>query len=125
MKAKEKARELFDKMCYWHMVDGGSNQHEAKQCALIAVDEILTTLYDLKFGNAVVEELNSETFLTVIRPVSDIPGSTRPFFSFDAPIFLSWLFLNPVNRSMRSIFLSFGISNFPVVDEWCLGLHSN
>jgi len=44
MKAKEKARELFDKMCYWHMVDGGSNQHEAKQCALIAVDEILNLL---------------------------------------------------------------------------------
>jgi hypothetical protein len=40
MTPKQKARELFDKMCYWHMVDGGSNQHEAKQCALIAVDEI-------------------------------------------------------------------------------------
>lgn len=44
MTPKEKARELFDKMCYWHMVDGGSNQHEAKQCALVAVDEIIKTL---------------------------------------------------------------------------------
>ena len=43
MTPKEKARELFDKMCYWHKVDGGSNQHEAKQCALIAVDEIIDT----------------------------------------------------------------------------------
>ena len=44
MTPKEKARELFDKMCYWHMVDGGINQHEAKQCALIAVDEILNSI---------------------------------------------------------------------------------
>ena len=51
MKAKEKARELFDKMCYWHMVDGGSNQHEAKQCALIAVDEIIFAIQDLECEN--------------------------------------------------------------------------
>lgn len=50
MTPKEKARELFDKMCYWHMVDGGSNQHEAKQCALIAVDEIIEVLVDLSNG---------------------------------------------------------------------------
>jgi len=30
----------------------------AKQSASTAVDEILTTLYDLKFGNALVEELD-------------------------------------------------------------------
>ena len=41
MKPKEKAKELVDKM--WNIDEGyGSiGFHEAKQCALIAVDEIL------------------------------------------------------------------------------------
>jgi pentose-5-phosphate-3-epimerase len=42
MTPKEKAKELIYKMSYWHMVDGGTNQELAKQCALIAVDEILS-----------------------------------------------------------------------------------
>jgi hypothetical protein len=41
MTPKEKAREIYDKMCYILMVDGGSLHDEAKQCALIAVDEII------------------------------------------------------------------------------------
>jgi len=60
MKAKEKARELFDKMCYWHMVDGGSNQHEAKQCALIAVDEIIDTPNPMpNYWQEVKKEINN------------------------------------------------------------------
>lgn len=50
MTPKEKARELFDKMCYWHMVDGGSNQLEAKQCALIAVDEVIILVTNYTIG---------------------------------------------------------------------------
>jgi hypothetical protein len=54
MAPKEKAEELVDRMYGCAEI----NRFEAKQCALIAVDEILTTLYDLKFGNALVEELD-------------------------------------------------------------------
>jgi hypothetical protein len=39
--AVEKAKELYYSMSYWHMVDGGTNVYEAKQCALIAVEEII------------------------------------------------------------------------------------
>lgn len=44
MTPKEKAEELYQKMSYWQMVDGGTRQIEAKQCALIAVYEILKAL---------------------------------------------------------------------------------
>jgi hypothetical protein len=40
MIAKEKAKELYYSMSYWHMVDGGTNGYEAKQCVLIALEEI-------------------------------------------------------------------------------------
>jgi len=39
MKAKEKARELVDKMAIYHWTDI-CDYEGAKQCALIAVDEI-------------------------------------------------------------------------------------
>jgi hypothetical protein len=70
MTPKEKAQELLDKMNVTHYLKlGGKNKNskglpvsmhrtQVKQCALKAVDEILTTLYDLKFGNALVEELD-------------------------------------------------------------------
>lgn len=51
MKPKEKAEELLDKMT---MEIGKFN---AKQCALIAVEEILNTLYSIPFGNALDNEL--------------------------------------------------------------------
>ena len=57
MTPKEKAKELLERMTVHHWTDVCDSEG-AKQCALIAVDEILTTLYDLKFGNAVVEELD-------------------------------------------------------------------
>jgi len=43
MTAKEKAKELFDKMFYAKSEDGyhSVNSYRAKQCALIAVDEIM------------------------------------------------------------------------------------
>lgn len=46
MTPKDKAKELVDKM--WNIDEryGSIGFHEAKQCALIAVDEILN--YDLK-----------------------------------------------------------------------------
>ena len=68
-KPKEKAEELVAKMNVIHYrtlvgknkdmrVPVSMYDSQIKQCALVAVDEILTTLYDLKFGNALVEELN-------------------------------------------------------------------
>lgn len=54
MTPKEKAEELVSKM----LKEVGYDTDIAVPCALIAVDEILTTLYDLKFGNALVEELD-------------------------------------------------------------------
>jgi hypothetical protein len=58
MKSKEKAKELFDKY-YTELPDfaGYQDLETAKQCALIAVDEILKLLYSLKFGNALSEEI--------------------------------------------------------------------
>ena len=55
MTPKEKARELFDK---YQIAGNQWYVDTTKKYALIAVDEILTTLYDLKFGNALVEELD-------------------------------------------------------------------
>ena len=57
MTPKEKAKELFDKYCYairTEETDSGyfTNIIYAKQCALIAVDEILkavTTIADKKY----------------------------------------------------------------------------
>jgi hypothetical protein len=57
MTPQEKADELVNKYKFTE-IPNYTSMLEVKQCALIAVDEILTTLYDLKFGNAVVEELD-------------------------------------------------------------------
>ena len=54
MEPKEKAKELISKFKY-------ENQHylmlDANECALIAVEEILNTLYSIPFGNALDNEL--------------------------------------------------------------------
>ena len=53
-KPKEKAEELVDKFKY-------ESKHylmlDAEKCALIAVEEILNTLYSIPFGNALDNEL--------------------------------------------------------------------
>ena len=55
MTPKEKAKELFDKYCYaikTEVTDSGyfTNVIYAKQCALIAVDEILASHYKVLTG---------------------------------------------------------------------------
>jgi hypothetical protein len=52
MKAKEKAKELFDKMQV-----NAIYKSKSKDCALISVDEIIKVLYSLKFGNALSDEI--------------------------------------------------------------------
>jgi hypothetical protein len=61
MKAKEKSQELFDK--YWELntdFDGLIKYELAKQCALIAIDEILCFLSyqsHIKFWQEVKQEI--------------------------------------------------------------------
>jgi len=52
---QEKAIELVERMAIYHWVDGVCKYEEAKQCALIAVDEILK---DLKESLKVAEDLH-------------------------------------------------------------------
>jgi hypothetical protein len=54
----EKAKELLEKMSY-NDFDANHNcsYYVAKNCALIAVEEILNTLYSIPFGNALDNEL--------------------------------------------------------------------
>lgn len=66
MTAVEKANHLYHSMSYWHMVDGGVNKDMAKQCALIAVDEILNndgfTRFDqylTEYWKEVKQEINN------------------------------------------------------------------
>jgi hypothetical protein len=50
MESKEKARELvhrFQETMFFHVTDERIDIEEAKQCALIAVDEILFVLNEL------------------------------------------------------------------------------
>lgn len=42
MTAAEKARELVEKFYYYVYIPNYTSMHEVKQCALIAVDEILS-----------------------------------------------------------------------------------
>ena len=53
MTPKEKAKDLLDKFSNVPLLDS----YEAKQCVLIAVEEILNTLYSIPFGNALDNEL--------------------------------------------------------------------
>lgn len=63
MTAKEKSTELFDK--YWELntdFDGLVKYELAKQCALIAVDEILiycSDIYDREFMEKVKQEIEA------------------------------------------------------------------
>jgi hypothetical protein len=50
MTPKEKAKELIDKMYATQGPEYGITEDEAKQCALISVDEIIELLVDLSKG---------------------------------------------------------------------------
>jgi hypothetical protein len=67
---------------------------------------------------AVFIELDTEALLAVISPVSDVSTGCLPDLAFDGAIFLFWLLLDPVDASMGAVFLSFGVTHFPEVDEW-------
>ena len=63
MKAKEKAKELFDRFYEIEPVEPiyvGVNIGQAKQCVLICVDEILEfhDRIDVKYWNEVKQEIN-------------------------------------------------------------------
>jgi hypothetical protein len=48
---KEKAEELVNKMWVYALPNANGSWQNAKQCALIAVDEILSTLYDYHYDS--------------------------------------------------------------------------
>ena len=58
---------------------------------------------------SILVELNSETFLAVIAPVTDVLLGRLPHLTFDASILLSLLFLDPVDASVGSILLRFRV----------------
>lgn len=65
MTPKEKAKELFDKYCYairTEETDSGyfTNVIYAKQCALIAVDEILNNGFDFTDESEYWQEVKTE-----------------------------------------------------------------
>jgi len=41
MNPKDKAEDLFNHMSYFHITDNRVNRYASKQCALIAVDELI------------------------------------------------------------------------------------
>ena len=66
----------------------------------------------------ILVELNTESLLAVVSPVTDISARGLPDFSLDGAILLSWLLFNPVHTSVWPVLLSFGITHFPEVDKW-------
>ena len=67
---------------------------------------------------AIFVELDTEPLLAVVSPVTDISAGCLPDLALDGAVLLSWLLLYPVDTSMRTVFLSFGVTHFPEVDEW-------
>ena len=67
MEAKEKARELYDKMCYQLRVDGGSKHEESINCAHVLCDEQINECkqgfsykdYRMEFWRNVKDELDA------------------------------------------------------------------
>lgn len=62
MKAKDKAKELFDKFYFEKDEDGyySMNNYRAKQCALICIDEILKLPIENQSERNYLEEVKTE-----------------------------------------------------------------
>jgi hypothetical protein len=58
MEAQEKAKELVDKMLYCYQ--GHIDEYTAKQCALIAVDEVLN---EYKSNETFTQPVSSRVFM--------------------------------------------------------------
>ena len=52
MTPKEKAKELFEKMLYCYQ--GHIDEYTAKQCALIAVNEVIEALHENTWQNRLI-----------------------------------------------------------------------
>jgi hypothetical protein len=61
--------------------------------------------------------LDTETFLAVITPVTDVAGGVFPLFTLNRAIFLLFLFRNPVSGSVSSVLLSLCVIEFPEMEE--------
>jgi len=67
METKEKAKEIYDKMCYQLRIDGGSKHDEAIDCAHVLCDEQISecrdgfsyTDYRRRYWEGVKDELDN------------------------------------------------------------------
>jgi hypothetical protein len=63
MTPKEKAQELYNKFVYWLPDSGDISKQDVQQCALIAVDEILSNFIvecaDTRYWKEVKQEIES------------------------------------------------------------------
>jgi len=64
MNAKEKAKEIIDKFNHNIKIDAyiGLGHEIAKECALIAVNEILNTIYNEDFGGHLIDEVGADEY---------------------------------------------------------------
>ena len=87
---KEKAREIYDKMCYNLMVDGGSSHEESIKCALVLVDEqinecldgFLYTDYRKNFWEDVKNELKDKIDNLSELKSNDFESACRPLMKY-------------------------------------------
>mmetsp|Transcript_17908 Transcript_17908/g.12871 ORF Transcript_17908/g.12871 Transcript_17908/m.12871 type:complete len:220 (-) Transcript_17908:75-734(-) len=65
----------------------------------------------------ILVELNSESFFSIVVPVSHIPACHLPLLSSDGSIFLSLLLSDPVHRPVRPILLRLLVMLLPLMLE--------
>ena len=58
MTPKEKAEDLFNHMSCFHITDNRVNRYASKQCALIAVDELIEEQRIEEYNNGTWHRLN-------------------------------------------------------------------
>ena len=58
---------------------------------------------------AILVELDTETFLAVVAPVTDVLLTCLPLLTLDSAILCLLLLLDPVDGSMGSVLLSLGV----------------
>ncbi len=78
MTPKEKAEQLFDK--YTKFQNGYGYEYKAKQCALIAVDEIQKILYNQKFTLSISAYKDIQDFNRDIKYNDDVRISSIFYF---------------------------------------------
>ena len=63
-------------------------------------------------------ELDAETFLAIVAPVTNVSGRAFPHLALNGAILLLWLLFDPIDRPVWTVLLGLGIGHLPVVNEW-------